>query len=61
MLTAAPTLEELEGAIKEAIVALYAACDVHVLVSRAEGDEEDGLEPWVAFPVEVARQALEAS
>jgi predicted RNase H-like HicB family nuclease len=60
LLTAAPTLEELAGAIKEAIIALYAACDVPVLVSRAEGDEGDGFEPWVAFPVEVARQALEA-
>jgi hypothetical protein len=54
------SLAELETAIPEVIAALYAACDVHVLVSKAEDDDSHGdLSPWVAFPADVARAALD--
>jgi len=58
LLVAEDTMEKLEAAVPVAIRDLYAACDVQVLVTRAEDDEE-GLAPWIAFPAEIARQALQ--
>lgn len=58
LLVAEDTIEKLEVAIPAAIRDLYAACDVQVFVTRAE-DGEEGVGPWIAFPAEIARQALQ--
>jgi len=57
MMVAKHSLDELEAAIPSAVRDLFAACDVDVVVSQAE-DGDDEFSPWVAFPAEVARQAL---
>ncbi len=59
LLVAASSLERMETAVPEAIRNMYLACDVDVLVSRLE-DGEDALEPWVAFPTEIARRAIDS-
>lgn len=60
LLVAEPTLDALEGAIAGAITDLYAAVGETVVVSKVEDDGDD-LHPWVAFPADVARRALEAA
>jgi hypothetical protein len=57
LLVAQATLDGLEREIPRAITALYAACDVDVVVTKAE-DGDDDLTPWVAVPVVVAATAL---
>lgn len=58
MLVAEHSRVELENAIPSAVQDLFAAQDVHVVVSRVE-DGTDLDAPWVAFPAEVARRGLE--
>ena len=60
LLVAKHTLRELEDDIPRAITELYAVCGVKVVVSRLE-DGEGGYQPWVAFPAEVAKRALEVA
>lgn len=55
------TREELDMAIPQAIVDMYAACGEFVVVTRMENTQQDQNEAWVAFPAEVARKALNAS
>jgi hypothetical protein len=57
LLVAEPTLEALERAIPQAISDLYEASGVEVVVTRADQESGD-FRSWVAFPAEVARQAL---
>ncbi|MDJ0941918.1 MAG: hypothetical protein QNJ30_00510 [Kiloniellales bacterium] len=57
LLVAEPTMDALEDAIPLAIADLYRASGIGVVVSKVES-EEDGLRPWVAFPAEIARAAL---
>jgi hypothetical protein len=57
LLVAEATMDGLEREIPKAIAALYAACDVEVVVTKAE-DGDDDLTPWVAVPVVVAASAL---
>jgi hypothetical protein len=57
MLVAEHSLEELENAIPSAVQDLFAACDVKVVVSKIEDDDND-VTPWVAFPAELARKGL---
>lgn len=56
-LVAASSLEKMQAAVPDAIRNMYLACDIEVVVSKAE-DGVAPFEPWVAFPVELARQAL---
>lgn len=57
LLVAEPTIDDLEREIPKAITALYAACDVHIVVAKAQ-DTGDRFTPWVAMPVAVAAKAL---
>jgi hypothetical protein len=57
LLVAEHTWEALERAIPQAITDLYAACGEQVVVTRLDKDEDD-VRSWVAFPSEVAAQAL---
>jgi hypothetical protein len=57
LLVAATSLEKMDAAVLKAIRNMYLACDIDVFVSKAE-DGSDAFEPWVAFPAELARQAL---
>jgi hypothetical protein len=52
------TVEELEQAIPEIIAELYAACDVHVVVTKVEDSTHGDASPWVAIPISIAREAL---
>jgi hypothetical protein len=59
LLVGEPTLEALDKAIPGAVADLYAACGVHVVVTKAEAGGGDGdYSPWIALPAEVARAAL---
>ena len=58
LLVAEPTLDGLEKAIPEAIRDLYMASGEPVLVTRTDHDTEE-FRSWVAFPVEIATDALE--
>jgi len=61
LLVAEPTLDALDISIPTAITDLYAACGVHVVVTKVEEDDhKEGITPWVAFPFEIARRAIEA-
>jgi len=60
LLVAEPNLDELDKAIPKSIVDLFAASDLHVVVTKAE-DGEDDLTPWVAVPAVVAKAAMEAA
>ena len=57
LLVAEPTVDSLYGAIPKAIADLYAACGESVVVSILD-EGTHGYIPWVAFPAEVARRAL---
>lgn len=57
LLVAATSREKMDAAVSEAIRGMYLACGIEVLASKAE-EAEDFLEPWVAFPVELARRAV---
>lgn len=57
LLVAEPTLEELERAIPQAIVDLYKATGVDVVVTRVD-EGPDRMKAWVAVPVELARMVL---
>ena len=57
LLVAEPTVDALHAAIPKAIADLYEACGVRVVVSMLD-HTDDGFEPWVAFPAEVARREL---
>jgi hypothetical protein len=61
LLVSERTLEAFEKSIPAAITDLYAACGEKVVVSRVEEEGQDGPTPWVAFPTEIARRALESS
>jgi hypothetical protein len=57
LLVAEPTMDALHRAIPECIRALYAACDVDVVVTEMDdGDEE--YSPWIAIPSALAKAAL---
>lgn len=58
LLVAKRTIEALEEAIPSAVADLYAACGVEVIVTRAEKAQGEVSPPWIAFPAELARQAL---
>jgi hypothetical protein len=58
LLVAKPTIEALEQAIPLAVADLFAACGVKVIVTRAEKTQGEVSTPWIAFPAELARQAL---
>jgi hypothetical protein len=58
LLVAEPTIDELEKEIPKAITALYAACDIDVVVTKAVQDRDNMFSPWVAVPVVVAASAL---
>jgi hypothetical protein len=58
LLVAEPTIDELEKEIPKAITALYAACDINVVVTKATQDSDNMFTPWVAVPVVVAASAL---
>ena len=60
LLVAKPNLDELERAIPGAIMGLYAACGIAVVVTKAEDDDPDYF-PWIAIPAEAARRAMEAA
>lgn len=61
LLVAKHSLEELEVAIPTAIRELYSACGLHVVVTKADDDNNDaGLEPWIAVPAAAIRQAATA-
>jgi hypothetical protein len=60
LLVSERTMDALEPKIDEAIVGLYAACGVKVMVTKIEDDHEEGVTPWVAIPADVARRALQA-
>jgi hypothetical protein len=55
------SLEELENALPQAITEMYAACGLRVVVSRVARDDHAKHDTWVAFPAEIARQALDAA
>lgn len=57
LLVAEPTRDALERAIPKAITALYRACGERVVVTRLEDGGGD-VQPWVAFPAEVAQREL---
>jgi hypothetical protein len=57
LLVAEATIDGLESEIPKAITALYAACDVEVVVTKAE-DGDDDLTPWVAVPVALAASVM---
>jgi hypothetical protein len=57
LLVAEPTFDGLEAAIPDAIREMYAAYDLDVIVGRAESGD-DGIAPWVAMPLEIARKSL---
>jgi hypothetical protein len=59
LLVSERTIGELDKSIPDAITDLYAACGEKVFVTRVDEKERDGLTPWVAFPAEIARRALE--
>lgn len=52
-------MDAFERSIPAAIKDLYAACGVNVVVGMAEQIDQDSRPPWIAFPAELARQALE--
>lgn len=56
LLVAQPRLDDLDRAIPAAIAALYAACNMDVIVTRAK--DEDHHRGWVALPAALAREAL---
>ena len=58
LLVAEPSLDALEEALPAAISEMYEACGLRVVVTKLEDDEEPGTTPWVAFPADVARAAL---
>jgi hypothetical protein len=61
LLVAEPTLEALQASIPTAVADLYAACGADVVVTMLDSQsDDDGLTPWVAFPADVARKAMEA-
>ena len=60
LLVAEPTLDALDEGIPVAIAQLYEALGMTVVVSKLEDDDDD-FHPWVAFPAEIARRALEAA
>lgn len=59
-MVAEPTKEGRERAITRAIVDLYKACGVDVLVTKLDGEADEGTEDYVAVRAEIARQALES-
>jgi hypothetical protein len=59
LLVCATSYEKIEAAVTEAIRNMYLACGVDVVVSKAE-DGTDALEPWIAFPAELARRQTAA-
>ena len=62
LLVAEENLNDLDEAIPKAIAELYEAIGVSVIVSKVSTAEDDDreLHPWVAFPVEIAKEALQA-
>lgn len=59
LLVAERTMEQVEAAIPQAIMDLYAACGEPVVVSRVDAPRHtDDDKSWVAFPAEIARRAL---
>ena len=61
-LVAEPTVDALDRAIPLAMADLYAACGVHVVVTKVDEPQQQDvtLTPWVAFPAEVAKKAIAA-
>jgi hypothetical protein len=57
LLVAGDTMEKAEMAVPQAIKDLYAACDMEVVVTRAD-DGNEGLAPYVAIPSQIAREQL---
>lgn len=61
LLVAEPTREALDTAIPAAVKALYAACGLHVVVSKANEDDQGDYPPWISFRAELARAELEGT
>ena len=53
--------EALDTAIPAAVKALYAACGLHVVVSKANEDDQGDYPPWISFRAELARAELEGT
>ncbi len=60
LLVAEETLDALDEAIPKAIADLYEAIGMSVIVSKVKEDDDREFHPWVAFPAEIAKQALQA-
>jgi hypothetical protein len=49
--------QEVEDAVSSTVQDLFAACNVHVIVSKLEDADRDA--SWVTIPAEIARKGLE--
>jgi hypothetical protein len=58
LLVAEPSIDALDAAIPRVITDMYAACGVHVVVTKAR-DEDPEFYPWVAIPADVAHRMME--
>jgi hypothetical protein len=54
-----PSIKELEEAVPQAIVDMWAACGVRVIVTKVSPQDNLG-EAWVAVPQEAACRPLDA-
>jgi hypothetical protein len=51
------SIQEVENAVPSAVQDLFAACNVHVIVSKLENADRDA--SWVTIPADIARKGLE--
>jgi hypothetical protein len=51
------SIQEVKDAVPSTVQDLFAACNVHVVVSKLEDADRDA--SWVTIPAEVARKGLE--
>jgi hypothetical protein len=58
LLVAEPTIDALDETIPKVITNMYAACGIHVVVTKAQDDDPE-FYPWVAIPAEIARRVIE--
>lgn len=57
LLVAERTQDDLDRAIPKAIMDMYEACGINVVVSRVDDDSNEP-RSWVAISAEIARRAL---